>query len=146
MRTLPELRTRIPSEGVTGGIVRIITGLFGTGDTRGVAQVNPNASTPIYRYHEGDVFLPGTGNWVFEPGFELPMQTIWGNAFLRKPNTFNPLQVPQLYSNPTVVNNGLGGLQAGIMQLEPLINPEGEAAPFVGDFAVPLEPAPVSEG
>jgi len=113
----------MPSEQISGAMVRIESGAFGGGDPRyGFAQVDPRASAPgLYFYHEGDLFAPGTGNWVFEPTFELPLYTIWGKAFLRTPNTFKCLQPPQVYSNPTVIQNGVGGLQAGNVQLEPLL-------------------------
>jgi hypothetical protein len=139
-----QTRKRAPSETVTGAQIRIVQGAFGSGSpTPGLVEVDPRASAGIYNYHEGDVFLPGTGNWVFESIFELPLITLWGMAFLRKPNTFNPIQPPQVWAQPNVVNNGIGGLQAGTVDLEGLINPEGEAAPFTGDFAIPLN---VSEG
>jgi hypothetical protein len=114
-----KLRQRVPSEQISGGMSRIRLGLFGTG----VAQF-PGAEVTgqfdfegIYNYHEGDLFSPGAGNWVFEPNFELPLVTIWGNAFLRRPNTFRETQPPQVWSNPTVVQNGIGGLQAGEYEL-----------------------------
>ncbi|HYM35965.1 MAG TPA: hypothetical protein VET48_11245, partial [Steroidobacteraceae bacterium] len=61
-------------------------------------------------------------NFVFEPLFELPLVTIWGNAFLRRPNVFNPIQPPQVWSHPTVCQSGIGGLQAGTIDLEPLLS------------------------
>jgi hypothetical protein len=88
-----------------------------------LVTVDPNAVAGIYSYHEGDLFTPGAGNFVFEPNFELPLQTIWGFGFIRNPNTFNPLQPPQVLSPPNVQANGIGGLQAGTIQLEPLIDP-----------------------
>jgi hypothetical protein len=104
-----------------------------TGGNRGFQQQSPQGSpisgdqlvgglgtTPLYQYHEGDLFTPGTGNWVFELNLELPMVTIWGNAFLRTPNTFNPYQPPPLIMQPTVVQAGIGGLQAGGIQFTPL--------------------------
>lgn len=103
-----------------------------------VAQTMARPSASLYSYHAGDIFLPGADRWVFEPNFELPLVTIWGNAFIRNPNTFSPIQPPQVWSHPNVMNNGIGGLQAGELSLEPLINPEGIAAPFQGDFAIPL--------
>lgn len=80
----------------------------------------PNRGPDIYQYQMGDLFTPGTQNFVFEYPFELPMFTIWGNAFLRQPNTFQPLQPPQVYSNQTVRLNGIGGLVAGTVALQPL--------------------------
>jgi hypothetical protein len=104
--------------------VRIAMGEFGVGNPFSgnlSAFVNPVGEPGLYFYHEGDIFTPGAQNWVFEPSTELPLQTIWGMAFLRKPNTFNPLQPPQVYAQPTVKNSGLGGLQAGSIELEPLL-------------------------
>jgi hypothetical protein len=126
MRTLPSTRPRMPSEIISGANVRIAQGVFGQGDPRyGFSQVDPRASAPgLYYYHEGDLFAPGTGNWVFETTHELPLVTIWGNAFLRRPNTFKPLQPPQVMANPTVRPGGVGGLQAGTVELEPLYTEE----------------------
>jgi hypothetical protein len=120
--SFPALRQRFPAEQVAGGNITIRNGAFGSGMPENpYAFVNPNAAAGIYSYHEGDIFLPGAENFVFEPNFELPLVTIWGNAFLRTPNTFKPLQPPQIYANPTLVNNGIGGLQAGTVELEPLL-------------------------
>jgi hypothetical protein len=123
MRILPAARARIPSETISGANIRIAAGEFGAGDPRyGFAQVDPRASAPgLYYYHEGDLFAPGTGNWVFETTHELPLVTIWGKAFLRRPNTFSVIQHPQVMANPTVRSGGLGGLQAGTIELEPLL-------------------------
>jgi hypothetical protein len=101
----------------SGALSRIMAGVFGT-------RPNPSANlsaevTPFpgkqgfYSYHEGDLFTPGAQNYVFDYPLEFPMQTIWGHGFLRRPNTFKPLQPAQSYSNPNVVTNGLGGLVAG---------------------------------
>jgi hypothetical protein len=110
-----KLRPRTPSEQISGGMTRIRQGLFGTGAAQfpGAEVTGQFEFEGLYNYHEGDLFSPGAGNWVFEPNFELPLVTIWGNAFLRKPNTFREYQPPQVWSNPTVVQNGIGGLQAG---------------------------------
>lgn len=123
MRTHPALRQRVPSEIVVGAANQIQLGAFGVSNPIGSSMiVNPFSAGPLYNFHEGDLFTPGTGNWVFESIFELnPLLTIWGNAFLRRPNTFNPIQPPQVMSQPHVLNNGIGGLQAGTMDLEPLI-------------------------
>lgn len=119
--SFPSTRKRIPSETVSGGNVRILAGEFGIGTPISADQmVGGTYDASIYSYHEGDLFTPGTGNFVFEPNFELPLITIWGKAFLRTPNTFNPLQNPQIFSQPNVQPNGIGGLQAGTFELQPL--------------------------
>jgi hypothetical protein len=123
-----KLRPRVPSEQVSGGISRIRQGIFGTGNAQfpGAEVQGQIDFDGLYSYHEGDLFSPGAGNWVFEPNHELPLLTIWGNAFLRRPNQFNPIQPPQIYSAPTVVNNGIGGLQAGNYGLTGLEYEESE--------------------
>lgn len=122
------LRKRTPSETISGGQTRIRLGAMGDGSPLySMVDVDPNSGTGIYDYHEGALFSPGAMNFVFEPNFELPMVGIWGKGFLRVPNVFNPLQPVQLYSNPNIVTNGLGGLEAGQMALQPLLldNPLG---------------------
>jgi len=127
--SFPALRKRRPSENViTGGLVRIFQGAFGIGDAgdelSSSAQVGGQRG--IYHFHEGDLFTPGTGNWVLDPSLEVPLNTIWGNAFLRTPNTFNPIQPPQVYANQTVSTVGLGGLVAGQIIFQPLQEPAPE--------------------
>lgn len=115
------LRKRQPSQPVIAANARIRAGEFGVGGVTAydLYGVNPNAAS-IYNYHQGDVFFPGTGNYVFEPNFELPLLTIWGFGFIRNPNTFKALQPPQVWSAPHVRTNGIGGLQAGTIEHQPL--------------------------
>lgn len=127
MRTSPDLRKRYGSQPVAG-LGRIMSGVFGMGSPASQlsspAQVEgENGPGAFYAFHEGDLFQPGTGNWVFEPSLETPLNTIWGHAFLRTPNTFNPVQPPQIYSNPNITVNGLGGPIAGQIIFQPLIDP-----------------------
>lgn len=106
----------------SGALSRIMNGLFGTANSpsqTSSAEVNPNANA-LYQYHEGDVFTPGTQNYVFEYPFEFPLQTIWGHGFLRTPNTFSPRQPSQVPSPANVMINGIGGLQAGQIATQPL--------------------------
>lgn len=121
-----KLRPRMPSEQVSGGMSRIALGTFGAGSPQfpGWNVLGENAFEGVYSYHEGDLFSPGAGNFVFEPNFELPLLTIWGQAFLRVPNTFSPIQPPQVYSYPTVVPNGIGGMQAGEYDMTGLLYEE----------------------
>lgn len=118
------LRKRTPSQPITGGNVRIAQGDFGNGMPTAYAfvDVNPFANAAgLYSYHEGDLFTPGAQNFVFEPNFETPLQTVWGRGFIRNPNTFKPLQPPQVWAHPHVTTDGLGGLQAGTIELQPLL-------------------------
>lgn len=126
-------RKRIASEQMTGANMRIRMGVFGTGNPLAdLQEVNPFDVASIYAYHEGDLFTPGAQNFVFEPQFELPLQTIWGFAFIRNPNTFSPLQHPQVWSPPNVQNNGIGGLEAGYLQFQPLLEPSPNLSEFGG--------------
>lgn len=118
------LRPRRPSQPVTGANVQIrYGGVFGHGGVTPYAflDVNPALAAGIYNYHEGDLFTPGAMNFVFEPNFELPLVTVWGRGFIRNPNTFKVTQPPQVWAQPHVQTNGIGGLQAGEMELQPLI-------------------------
>jgi hypothetical protein len=132
MPNLPHLlRQRVASEAVTGANQRIQQGLFGSGSPEpDVVEFDPSKTTGIYAYHEGDRFSPGAQNWVFEPNFELPTVTIWGNAFLRTPNTFSPLQPVQLYSYQNITTDGIGGLEAGYLELQPLLDDQGVSGGF----------------
>jgi len=107
---------------VPGAFTRIMNGLFGVSapQDNSSAQVRIGGPRNFYNFHEGDLFTPGTQNYALEYPFELPVVTLWGNAFLRKPNTFSPIQHPQVYSNPTVRINGIGGLVAGQIAFQPL--------------------------
>lgn len=107
---------------ISGALARISFGLFGTSDpnANSSAEVVVPGRSALYHYHEGDLFTPGTGNYVFEYPFEFPVQTIWGMGFLRKPNTFNPQQPPQMQAVPNVTINGIGGLIAGQFAMQPL--------------------------
>jgi hypothetical protein len=78
----------------------------------------------VARYFEGDIFTNGALHMVYESAFErTPLQTIWGNAFLRTPNTFNPLH-PPIANYANVVTNGIGGWITGQMALQPLESEE----------------------
>jgi len=100
----------------TGAISRIMAGLFGTGNPRDNSSdqvVVPKSRTGYYHFHEGDVFTPGTQNYVFEPATENPVQTIWGRGFLYPATPWPVEQEPQVMSYPTVQINGIGGVVAG---------------------------------
>jgi hypothetical protein len=149
--TFPSLRKRVASEPVNGGLVQqgvsgipqkqvvagsfgssLFTSLFGSGypSERGGKDPTPPVQKPgLYHFHEGDLFTPGTGNYVYDAPFELPMKTIWGGStnqgFLYRANPWKVLQPPQVFSQPTVKTSGIGGLQAGTMALQPLESEDG---------------------
>lgn len=113
-----------PPPTLSGALSRIMHGVFGVSNDPRMnlsAEVTPYPGKQgLYHYHEGDLFTPGAENYVFEYPFEYPLQTIWGHAFLRGANSFNPQQPPQIYSQANVRLNGLGGLQAGQFAFQPL--------------------------
>lgn len=125
-------RKRYASEPVTGAQIRIATGAFGGGGpVSPYAYVDPNPHTGgIYNFHEGGLFFPGTPSFVFDPGFELPLKSIWGGGGANQGfliagdgnSKFSPYQrSPQVYSQQTVKTSGLGGLQAGGIAFQPLL-------------------------
>jgi len=120
----PNLTTPTRAFSASGAMSLIRQGLFGLPDSAQLQEapvsLSPGHGASVYTYHQGDLFFPGTGNYVFDYPFELPMNTIWGHAFLTRVNKFNPLQPPQLYSNPNVFLNGIGGLVAGGIAFQPL--------------------------
>jgi hypothetical protein len=148
--SFPSLRKRIPSETVvnpadgtidaplpakippqrnfsSGGFSRLMNGLFGvsTGDagSQSAQVMVPHPKNGFYAFHEGDQFTAGAPSFVFDYPNELPLYTIWGRAFLRKPNTFVPFNEPQMVSQANIVINGIGGLQAGQFVLQGLEEP-----------------------
>jgi hypothetical protein len=143
MRTDPSTRKRFADQPIlTAGLFRILKGVFGIGDMEAKLS-EPHqigGRSGFYQFHEGDLFEPGTGNWAIDPTFETPLMTTWGHAFLRTPNTFNPLQPPQIYSQPNMTVGGIGGPVAGQMALQGLIDP---TAPYP---SVPLQAGSIQAG
>lgn len=122
-RPLPAARIPAGPDKQSGALSRIMKGIFGTANPIGFTsslQVATPGPQSLYHYHEGDVFTAGAPGYVFEYPFEYPIMTIWGNAFLRRPNVFSPYQPAQVFSQPNVVINGIGGLQAGEFALQGL--------------------------
>lgn len=130
MRTNPLTRKRYASEATVtvGGLSRIMQGIFGLGNPQvGLVNETPSLDAEkvggIYQYFEGDVFLPGSANWVLEPSHETPLYPVWGAAFLRNPNSFNPIQQPQVYTSAASALFGVNGQVAGQMINQPLSEP-----------------------
>ena len=112
--------------------MRILQGAFGIGSPvyNSSAQVDPRTQAPaLYAFHEGELFTPGTGNFVYETNFELPVKTLRGGGGANQGTPY-PINrwpvgfVPQVWSNPTVMIYGLGGLQAGAFVQQPLLDDE----------------------
>ena len=124
-------RKRVPSEIVVGGMTRI--GEFGYGSPLdGDLQETIVQQPGLYHFHEGDLFTPGAGNYVFESPFETPIQPIWGsgaNGGMQFPNQPPaPTQPPQVFSNPTITTKGVGGLIPGGIVFQPLADEDGADA------------------
>ena len=133
--TFPFLRKRTPANGSahpqsgTGGINRILTGAFGVGAP--VPSVVYGLTTPQTGfYHEGDLFNPGTGNYVFEPAHELPMKGIVGQGGTHQGVKYPDGRWPvfaasaPIVSYPLATQAGYGGLQAGAIVQQPLLDGE----------------------
>ena len=122
---------RIHKNQSTGGISRILSGVFGIGRPRDNAsdEVNAGAVRGPYFYREGDSFTPGAQNYVFESALELPVVTRRGgstNQGTDYPVTAWPvLQVPQVFAPFNNTTAGYGGLQAGQFIQQPLTDPTG---------------------
>ena len=125
MLTHPSKRKRTPTEIIAGGLRGIFAGVFGSGSPQSQLSAPGEVGGQqgnFYTMHEGDLFTPGTGNWVLDPSLESQLATMWGHAFLRRPNTFNPVQPPQVMAQPNVVTVGVGALVGGQFVLQPLQN------------------------
>jgi hypothetical protein len=133
--TFPGLRKRTAADGSPhpesgiGGINRILAGAFGIGSpvpTRVFGLQTPSTGF----FHEGDLFTPGTGNYVFEPAFELPIKGIVGQGGARQgvkyPDGRWPIfaAVAPIVSYPLATTQGYGGLQAGALVQQPLLDGE----------------------
>lgn len=141
MPTNPQLRPRyatnppfgtavVPKQGFAppptkvGGLLRILQGAFGIGaptsrssDPGEVISAKPG---PLYHMHEGDIFEPGTGNWVLDPAFDGPLMTVWGNGD-QYPKVWQIANVP-VVALPTYQVQGIGGTVAGQLALQPLVD------------------------
>lgn len=93
------------------------------------SKPNPRVAHPLapVQYKVGDVFLPGAGNEVYESPTELPVIVFRGRG--RVAGALSIFQPPQIWFNPQVGLNGLGGIQAGTLILQPLLDP----SQFEGD-------------
>jgi hypothetical protein len=81
----------------------------------------------LYQYRLGNRFDPGAEAEVFEPLFELPVIVFRGAG--RVAGSLMVTQHPQVWFNPQSGIVGLGGVQAGQLISQPLIDP----AQYEGD-------------
>jgi hypothetical protein len=133
--TFPSLRPRTPADGSahpvtgSGGINRILAGAFGVGGPVPTIVVGLNTPNTGY-FHQGDVFTAGAESYVFEPAFELPLKGIvgQGGAFqgTQYPDGRWPAfaAAPPIVSLPLATTQGYGGLQAGSLVQQPLLDGE----------------------
>lgn len=75
----------------------------------------------LYQYRLGRRFDPGAMAEAFDPLFALPTISFRGPA--RLAGTLSVFQSPQIWFNQQVGIVGLGGLQAGMLISQPLIDP-----------------------
>jgi hypothetical protein len=82
---------------------------------------HPSAPTSGYQFVEGRVFTNGGQNYAFN-SWPLPLQDVIGPATAA--GALRILQLPQVYVQQAVPIVGLGGLQAGQLITQPLVNPD----------------------
>lgn len=129
MRTNPLCRKRYPSQSMitVAGLARIAQGVFGLGNPEyGLAMQDVGSARDKeggpWNLFEGDLFTPGTGNFVVDPSHETPLATDWGHGFLRRPNAIMAYQTPQVFANQMSPMFGLGGQVPGQFLTQPLSN------------------------
>jgi hypothetical protein len=81
-----------------------------------------HASAPsLYNYLQGVVFTNGAQQWGFQVEQTLPLFDLIGPATA----VLSPLMItqpPQVFVNQAVPVNGIGGLQAGQLFTQPLVD------------------------
>lgn len=122
MRTNPILRPRVPTEPVAGGMVHTGNGPYYD------FNVPLGAIGGLYHFHEGDVFFPGAPSFVYETPFErTPINTLWGTGIIvLGQHQLMPFPESPMPMNPNIFTNGIGGLQAGEIYMQPLLDPGGD--------------------
>jgi hypothetical protein len=75
----------------------------------------------LYHFHHGRVFLPGSGNVVFEPLNALPAVASVG---IQQQKFLNPVAAPQVYQGQTARISGIGGVIVGQFWRTPLNVPD----------------------
>ena len=119
--TNPANRPRIAAHQiVTNGLARILQGVFGIATPELQMDKEVQGTAGYYHFHEGDLFTPGSAVWAADPVYDGPLNTTWGGGFLCGVNQFNPISPVQVYSNPSVLTSGPGGLVHGDVVLQPL--------------------------
>lgn len=128
MRTHPATRTRTASEKIAGGLTLITNCLFGCGSPISGDEFIRDTDV-FYNLHQGDLFTPGTGNWVLDPSLETPLQINSGHGFTFANSPTPVYQPPQVYADPNALSNGQRGIISGQVLLQPLL-PQNPAKPF----------------
>lgn len=80
----------------------------------------------LYHFHAAPFHHPGTGNIVFDPKFStalFPFAGGHGNLTLR---ALRSTQGPQSLVGFNIKTSGIGGLVAGQMALQPLVDPKAK--------------------
>lgn len=75
----------------------------------------------LYQYHLGVRFDPGAQAEAFLPKFGLPVISFRGAG--RVAGEMRVTQQPQVWFTPQRGVNGLGGVQAGRVMFQPLLDP-----------------------
>ena len=126
-RTNPAYRQRYPQNVVTPGLAQIQAGVWGVPSPAQAEFIQQlSAIQGFYRFHEGDIFLPGPPAFAMDPSHDGPLMTVWGHAFLVRANAFRPIAYGQVaYTAPVQPLIGVGGLISGQLVTQPLTVREG---------------------
>lgn len=124
MRTPWALRPRVPGVQVIDvpGIVRQGHIPVSISDTS-TAEVRP---VGYYQFHLGDVFTPGTGNWIPDPAHDTQLFTIWGHGSLRA-QSFEPVPPGVAQALLSAPYDSIRGTIIQGLSLEHLQNVAGES-------------------
>ena len=76
---------------------------------------------PLFTYQVGDTLLPGAANEAYQSPWENPIVSVRGRG--RFAGALSVVQPAQVWFSPQHGLNGLGGLQAGQLILQPLLDP-----------------------
>lgn len=81
-----------------------------------------HANEPIYSWHQGRIFNNGAQQIAFEFGKALPLYSVIGPGTIAGALMVD--QPPQVWNPQSVPMTGIGGIQAGALVSQPLVNPD----------------------
>jgi hypothetical protein len=86
------------------------------------ANSGKHSQVPIYGWHQGRIFSNGGEQYAFEFNKSLPVVSVIGPATVA--GCLMVTQLPQVFNPQSIPVAGLGGVQAGSLASQPLVNPD----------------------